>query len=219
LSIITGYRVCTGSIGSADIGSSFAREHEHLKDAGNSSPNPRQQFYDNLTAQIKVLQKAKHKILLMVFDANEHLVEGQALDTFAKGLNLFDMQANDPAPSMYIRNEKSRLDYMFGCVDVKQSTAQQGTLSYSAGPMSDHRGLFVDLDIKALLGTNVQNRNMTPFSARLLKSGQPESALAYHKSMHEYYADHHMVKRIRHLNDVHKTMTKAQVRKHLNRWD
>ena len=77
----------------------------------------------------------------------------------------------------------------------------------------------LDLDIKSILGTNVHSRNMAPSSARLLKSGQPESVLEYNKSMHQYYTAHKMVSRIRRLKRRHKSMTKAQVRKHLNRWD
>jgi hypothetical protein len=143
LTILTAYRVCAGSISSAPIGSSFAREYEHLKDSGIEHPNPRKQFFTDISVTIKALQKADHKILLML-DANEHLVEGQALDVFEKNLNLHDIQAKDPATSTYIRKENSRLDYMFGCADVQKATAQQGTLAYSVGPSSDHRALFVD---------------------------------------------------------------------------
>ena len=218
LSIITAYRVCAGSIRTAPIGSSFAREHEFFKESGTVHPNPRKAFFDDISVTIKALQKADHKILLM-FDANEHLVEGQALDIFVKALNLHDMQGSDPAPSTYIGTDDRRLDYMFGCADVLKATAQQGTLAYSVGPASDHRGLFVDLDIQAILGTNIKNKNMVPSSARLLKSGHPESVLAYNKSMRDYYDDHKMVARIRSLNKQHKSMTKKQVRKHLNRWD
>jgi hypothetical protein len=218
LTIITAYRVCAGSISSAPIGSSFAREYEHLKDSGIEHPNPRKQFFTDISVTIKALQKADHKILLML-DANEHLVEGQALDIFAKKSNLHEIQAKDPVTSTYIRKDNSRLDCMFECADVQKATAQQGTLAYSVGPSSDHRGLFVDLDVKSILGTNVNSRNMVPSSARLLKSGHPESVLEYHKEMKEYYAAHKMVRRIRRLGKIHTSMTKTQVRKHLNRWD
>lgn len=103
-----------------------------------------------------------------MLDANEHLVEGRALDVFVKSLDLNDLQGNDPAPSTFIGKDNSRLDYMFGSTQVLQAMAQQGTLAYSVGPQSDHRGLFVDIDIETLLGENASNKNV-PSTARILK--------------------------------------------------
>jgi hypothetical protein len=134
----------------------------------------------------------------------EQLIEGQALEVFAKSLQLHDIQAKDPETSMFIGKDDSHLDYMFGCANIQTATVQQGTLVYSVGPSSDHWGVFVDLeDIRAILGTNVNSRNMVPSSARLLKSGHPESVLEYPKSMQEYYADHKMISRIRNLTQEH----------------
>ena len=39
LSIITGYRVCTGSIASSSIGSTFSREYEHHRSQGKQPPS------------------------------------------------------------------------------------------------------------------------------------------------------------------------------------
>jgi hypothetical protein len=129
------------------------------------------------------------------------------------------MQGCDPATSTYIGTADSHLDSMFGCAGVLKATAQQGTLAYSVGPGSNHRGLCVNLDIQAILGTNIKKKNIVPSSARLLKLGHPESVLAYKKSMRDYYDHHNMMAHIRSLNKRRKHMTKKQVRKHLNRWD
>jgi hypothetical protein len=47
---ITAYRVCTGSIRSAQLASSFDREYEHFKGQGIASPRPRKLFYHNLSS-------------------------------------------------------------------------------------------------------------------------------------------------------------------------
>jgi hypothetical protein len=122
---------------------------------------------------IKVLQKAEHKIMLMLY-ANEKLVEGQALDAFAKSLKLHDIQANDPAASTFIGKDDSRLDYMFGCADVHKATAQQGTLVYSVGLPLDHRGLFVDLDNADMLSLTVKDIGALAkgFAKRIVAQGK-----------------------------------------------
>ena len=216
--IITAYRVCKNSISQAGVDTSFAREHEHFKETGVEKPDPRKQMLTDLQVMVKGLQKSNHKILLMM-DANERMEEGSGLDTFAKSLNLTDLQGKDPAQSTYILEEDSRLDYMFGCPDVVKSMVQQGTLAYSIGPASDHRGIFADLSIKAILGADTKSFNMRPAKARLLNSGHPVAVKAYLAAMHDYYEAHDMVKRIERLHRCHHSMTKEQVRKHLNRWD
>jgi hypothetical protein len=216
--IITAYRVCKGSIGTAGVGTSFAREHEQLKESGVSKPNPRKQMLTDLSTAIKVLQKKGNKILLMM-DANERLETGNELDMFRAGLNLRDLQRKDPARSTYIGTADSRLDYMFGCEGVERSMVQQGTLAYSVGPSSDHRGLFTDLNVKVLLGADPKSFNMKPAKSRLLKSGHPVAVKAYIKEMKEYYKDHNMVERMETLMKTHHSMSKDQVRHHLNGWD
>jgi hypothetical protein len=65
----------------------------------------------DISATIKVLQNANHKIWLRL-DANEKVVEGQALNVCANSLKLYDIQAKDPAISMFIGKDDSRLDYI-----------------------------------------------------------------------------------------------------------
>ena len=96
---------------------------------------------------------------------------------------------------------------------------QQGTLAYSVGPSSDHRGLFTDLNVKVLLGADPKSFNMKPAKSRLLKSGHPVAVKAYIKEMKEYYKDHNMVERMEILMKTHHSMSKDQVRHHLNGWD
>lgn len=69
LSVITAYRVCAGSIQSAPIGSSFAREYEHHRHLGKTSPRPRKLFLIDLEAAVKSLQADGHSIVLMM-DSN-----------------------------------------------------------------------------------------------------------------------------------------------------
>ena len=96
------------------------------------------------------------------------------------------MHEGDPAPSTYIGSENRRIDFVFGCRTIADQTTRAGTLSYSEGPQSDHRGLFVDISFNDLFVKSQQ-----PFidlSRRALHTGNPERVTKYHERMHKYYA-------------------------------
>ncbi|KAI2499477.1 hypothetical protein MHU86_14997 [Fragilaria crotonensis] len=82
LSVITAYRVCAGSIQSAPIGSSFAREYEHHRHLGKTSPRPRKLFLIDLEAAVKSLQADGHSIVLMM-DSNGQLTDDADLQNFS----------------------------------------------------------------------------------------------------------------------------------------
>ena len=69
LSVITGDRVCKGSIASSPIGSAFSREYEHHQSQGKTAPRPRKLFLTDLSDIIQNLQSQGHAILLMM-DSN-----------------------------------------------------------------------------------------------------------------------------------------------------
>ena len=132
--------------------------------------------------------------------------------------DLEDLHQADPAPSTYIGAASRRIDFMLGCPRVASAVTRQGSLAYTEGPQSDHRGLYVDLDIERLLGAIPLNP-MERSSTRLLNSGNPELVATYLEGMRKYYADHSMITRINTLAAEHSTMTQSQVRKLLTTWD
>lgn len=112
-----------------------------------------------------------------------------------------------------------RIDYMFGCSNAASSMKQQGSLSYYDGPLSDHRGLYVDLDLHSLLGYTPQAIDIPRSDMRLLKAGNPELVASYVANMHRYYHHHDMTARINRLHETHETMTRPAIRRILEQWD
>lgn len=220
LSIITGYRTCSGSKLTAPlVGSTFHREYEYLRTAkGHEQPNPRLQFLKDIEQSIQNLQDSGHMILLM-FDANGVITSDTKLCEMVERLNLHDLHQNDPAPSTYIGSNNRRIDYMFGCTKTQAAMIHSGTLSYIEGPQSDHRGLYVDFDSTALLHHNAHDNTLQNPALRLLKSGNPEIVAKYHERMLQYYENHNMVQRITHLHNHHLEMTDLEVRQCLEKWD
>jgi hypothetical protein len=130
LTLITAYRVCSGSIRSVPLGSSFAREYNHFHSSAKHSVNPRRLFLRDLQQQIIQLQEQGHAIVVML-DANATLQSDTHFVDFLDQCTLFDLHANDPAESTYIGAESRWIDFILGCHHARQFVERSGTLAYN----------------------------------------------------------------------------------------
>jgi hypothetical protein len=217
-SVITGYRTCSGSIQTAPLGSTFHREYEYFREKGVKAPQPRTQYLQDLSKVIQNLAQQGNAILLMM-DANSTMEKDHKLRDFIEKNELRDLHLNDPAPSTFIGATGRRIDFMLGCRRTHAAMSRQGTLSYFEGPQSDHRGLYVDLKLDHIFGTQCSENSMVSTPRRHLKNGNPELVENYISSMHRYYETHKMQERIDNLHKTHYLLTRQQVRKLLTSWD
>ena len=216
LTIITAYRVCSGSPSTAPLGSSFLREYEFLRRTKSASLNPRRRFLVDLKTLILDLQDLGHAIILML-DANSTMDSDTHFADFVFACGLQDAHSQDPAPSTYIGSATRRIDFILCCEKVSPHIVRSGTLSYSEGPQSDHRGLYIDIS-EGLL-SRPKWSTVTPQSQRDLHTGNPELVLRYQSAMVEYYSQHNMVERITDLYHRHTTMSREELRELLIKWD
>ena len=216
LTVITAYRVCHGSPSSVPLGSSFLREYEYLRSQKHAKPNPRRQFLLDLQTLVLQLQGLGHAIVVML-DANATLTSDNHFLEFIDTCGLHDLHSADPAPSTYIGSVDRRIDFMFGCDQILNHLSRSGTLAYSEGPQSDHRGLYVDLALSFLQRPSWDT--VTPTKSRALHTGNPELVEKYHSSMLEYYESHNMLARIEELEKCHRTMSRDLLRDELIKWD
>ena len=72
LTIISAYRVNHNTLGSAGMDTVWMQEYEELLKRGESNPNPRLQFLDDLSDEVRNLQQKGHHIILQM-DANDTL--------------------------------------------------------------------------------------------------------------------------------------------------
>ena len=216
LTIITAYRVCSGAARTAPLGSAFLREHEYCRMNTTTSSNPRHMILIDLSLLIRHLQDLGHMIIVML-DANATLDTDHRLASFLSECNLNDLHSAAPAPSTYIGAPARCIDFTFGCNMVKDYVVRSGTLAYSEGPQSDHRGLYINLQLNKLFQHNTSN--ILPPDSRSLHTGNPEHVSHYNASMIKYYEDHNMVKRIEQLSENHQSLSREQVRAALIKWD
>jgi hypothetical protein len=82
-----------------------------------------------------------HEVLLML-DANEALDSGKSrgIQCLVETCGMFDLQADDPAPSTYQPADLRRIDFMFGTAGIKRALRASGTLSFTEGLSSDPIG-------------------------------------------------------------------------------
>ncbi|KAI2497152.1 hypothetical protein MHU86_17355 [Fragilaria crotonensis] len=215
LSIITAYRVCSGSPQTSPIGSSFLREYEFFREHNHPSPNPRRLFFVDLQKVILDLQESGYSTILML-DANSTLDDKQLTDVLAR-CGLQDLHSHDPPPSTFIGSAHRRIDFIFGCADARRHVIRSGSLAYTEGPQSDHRSLYVDLSPEFM--TTPPWQSINSLQSRDLYTGNPEKVTTYHNAMLSYYAQHRMIERIQHLYDVRDSMDRDEIRSALIKWD
>ncbi len=105
-------------------------------------------LYPTLSIEIKQLQQ-EGKAILLLLDANSDFNDRQFQDMISS-LDLHNLHHSNPASLSYIGSANRRIDYMIGCIKIQNLTARAGTFSYTEGPQSDHRGLFVDIMVTEL---------------------------------------------------------------------
>jgi hypothetical protein len=118
-----------------------------------------------------------------MMDSNGSLHDDQDLQRLLSECDLHDLHSKDPAPSTFIGSTNRRINHIFGCPQVLQAMQLAGSLSYLEGPQSDHRGLFVDINIQTLLHRNIEPLAISPSHSRFLKTGNPEAVVTYHEAM------------------------------------
>ncbi len=138
-----------------------------------------------------------------MLDANAVLDEDRKLREFLESQDLFDLHSDDPAPSTYIGSHNRRIDFMFGCRRTVAAVSRQGTLSYFEGTQSDHRALYIDLNLGQLIGVEAAKHTLALSQRRGLQSGNPEAAEIYLEKMRDYYTSHNMKERIDKLFSAH----------------
>ena len=135
-------------------GTSYMQQIRLLKQQGITNPNPRQQVLDDLDTLLSQWSDDKHDIILMM-DANSNLQDGSLTKVINKH-KLNDALGNrhgHTQPATYARGTRT-IDYIFCSERIVDSIVRGGMLPYNEIIQSDHRALFIDIDInKALKGT------------------------------------------------------------------
>jgi hypothetical protein len=192
LVVITAYIVCNDHIGKVGITTAFHQQWHLLRLNGDLKPDPRTSFITYLIVEVDKWKAAgAHTIL--GGDFNENLGEStDGLSNLVSTCKLTDVHAffhdSSHEPATYVRGSK-RLDYVFVSEGVLPFVRSSSIEPFFTIVHSDHRDLFLDVDLTALLGGELAK--ILPPALRGISSNSP-NAEKYIDSVWKHLADHNV---------------------------
>jgi exonuclease III len=153
LIIITAYRPCK-SYGPL---TAWMQQWSLLREKGIKHPDPIKIFYEDLSTEISKWTQEGAEVILML-DANEPLGERPGgLGNLVGRHSLVDLSQkviqDEEKVSTYARGSK-KIDFIFGTQRVAKHCTDSGIVPYGFGYPSDHRALFIRINIGNILNTS-----------------------------------------------------------------
>ena len=209
LTILTAYQVCKAS----NPGSNTAAEQQKtqllLREKGKprkkSELDPRKAFIDDLDNLLKELHEDNHEIIIMM-DANECIYEkASKLRNIMSKHGLTDVHRDqhpelDPEDWKTYNRGSKKIDYIFGSPGVLEWTHRSGIEEFNARIQSDHRGLWLDLDLESLLGGKIPD--LIPPQQRGITGKDPKTTRKFRAELHKYLVDHNFPRRIKKIQEL-----------------
>jgi hypothetical protein len=154
---------------SNDMGdrTAYSQQWRVLLERNEKNPDPRAKFITDLKTLIKQWETEGHEIIIGM-DANDSAnTKTSKIQQLLDRTSLVSMMELTNAPATYARGT-SCIDYIIGTPNVKLSIKASGYLPFYQGAFeSDHRALYIDLDMDQIFGTT---QSTPTHSLRNLKS-------------------------------------------------
>ncbi len=198
---VSGYRVCQANV--AGPLTAASQQWSILKKAGVDRPNPRKQFFSDLSVQVKKWTSKNWEVCVSL-DANEaHEDKEHGLASFLEQTSLIDVHryfhGSEHEPATY--NQGSRkIDHVLCTQGFVDCVSSCGIEVFGVGLESDHRGLFVDVDATKLFGDCTPN--LSHHSSRILDSHIPFYVQKYRRELHQQFSDHNIYDRVLRLSKI-----------------
>ena len=196
LHIFSIYRVCDDSLERADEHTVWFQEYHSLLASGIPNPNPCQLLLDNLESRIQSLLRDVNNQIIVCIDANESLYHrhNNKLQQFLCHTGLIDIHhhCHPHLPETATHSNGSyQIDYTFVSPGVLRTPgvlpSVQGSsiLPINYAMISDHRTLFLDLDVQQLLEGIWKHKQTAP--TRTLQLNNINVTTRYISKLREYF--------------------------------
>jgi hypothetical protein len=171
LVIVTAYRPCV----SHGPSTAWMQQWALLRQSSAKDPDPIKIFYEDLEKFLLSWKEQGSEIIVML-DANESIWEKPGgLSRLIRKIGLVDLlnhrHPNNGNQKKYARGTR-QIDYILGTAKVQDQCTRSGLLPFGSGYHSDHRAMFVVLNIESILGTKIGSINM--IMARKLIQASPK---------------------------------------------
>jgi hypothetical protein len=109
------------------------------------------------------------------------------------------LHPNSLEPNTHIRGSQ-RIDYIFGTAKVRDNSVEAGILPFEMGYHSDHRAIFVSIQMEKILTTKVQSSDS--ITARKLQQAIPKERDIFIQEAHRYLDNQNIYNRLRELQST-----------------
>jgi hypothetical protein len=204
ITIVTVYQVCKHSMSSAGATTAYMQQWHLLRYAGEKDPNPRESFSTNLNAFLTPLQAAGDELIVMG-DLNKQLSDSTSgmNAVTAKLVGLVDTTAYhhgiEGVVSTYNHSD-NRLDYILCTHGLAPTIWRCGVLPFNFVISSDHRDVFIDVDIEEFLGGDPST--LMSAALRGIRSTSPKSCIKCVNVMEQYMQAHKVYCRVERLSEL-----------------
>ena len=198
LRVYTVYRVCNGTNASAGDNQAWTLQREWLSKTRGIRENPRRQILNDLKKAISSDIK-KNREILVVGDFNENVLgtKGETVQLM-KQLGLVNVIDSNISAHESVRSfcrGSSIIDGVWATSHVEKKILACGLAPFDYLYQSDHRGIFLDLDILDLLDARDISVQSIPY--RRLKCTIPKRVKAYSEEVIQKWDNHKMTKKNR----------------------
>jgi hypothetical protein len=128
-----------------------------MKSKGIINPDPRQQLLDDLTNLITIYNIQNDKTIIMI-DAKEGLFSTNSkISLFLANTQLIPLVNNSQHYPPTHKRGSQCIDFFFGSQYIQEHITASGITPYYEHPypLTDHRGLFIDIDTLGLFGATL----------------------------------------------------------------
>ena len=179
LAIINAYQVCHTSIHQSGMNTCFTQQWHLIRSQGSEFPDPRRQFWTDITKCIQQLQTNQFQILLLG-DFNTPM--DSSTSPLARLCEV--CQLVDPVSHLHDTSQQSSysrgstiIDFCLMSLETLPCVRKCGYLPLHQFCYSDHRGLFVDFDSTVLFGSKPPA--IAKPDTRAVRSTNPQSTATF----------------------------------------
>ena len=184
ISIYSVYRVCDQKFATAGVKTAFRQQYIISANNGTSPNDPRHLILADLGTEITKNRNNGHGIIVLI-DANESLTKHNS--KFAKWIQT--MELTDPitlrhgpaAQPASVDHGSTRIDFILTSADLNQYIKAAGILPRFHFIDSDHRALFLDLDLDQYLH-GIPSETHAP-THRGISSDNPKAVIKYQREL------------------------------------
>jgi hypothetical protein len=167
------------------------------------NPDPIKAFYSNLEAFLSKWKQLQYEIIIMI-DANETIGDKPGgLAPIFNRIGLTDLIYNqhhiEDNVNTYARGSKC-INYILGTQKVQDYCVHSGMLPFGVGYQSNHRALFIKVDLQKILQSTVTH--LDTINTRKLTQGTPKERHIFLEQLDQHYWNQKLYQQLKSVTEI-----------------